>query len=57
MHRYKRRWKIERFFAWLNRFKKAITRWEHCAEQYTVLVYPAFSMILLCRIITSGFQL
>ena len=34
LHRYKRRWKIERFFAWLNRFKKAITRWEHCAEQY-----------------------
>ena len=34
LHRYKRRWKIEYLFAWLNRFKKAITRWEHCAEQY-----------------------
>ena len=39
---YKRRWKIERLFAWLNKFRKVIARWEHCAERYTGFVYLAF---------------
>lgn len=51
LRRYKRRWKIERLFAWLNKFKKAITRWERCAERFTGLVYLAFSMILLRRVV------
>ena len=54
---YKRRWKIERLFAWLNKFRKIIIRWEHCAERYTGLVYLALSMILLLRIIKSALQL
>lgn len=32
LRRYKRRWEIERLFAWLNKFRKVITRWEYCAE-------------------------
>ena len=51
---YKRRWKIERLFAWLNKFRKVITRWERCAERYTGLVYLAFCMILLRRTIKSA---
>ena len=51
LRRYKRRWKIERLFAWLNKFKKAITRWERCVERFTALVHLAFSMILLRRVI------
>ena len=54
LRRYKRRWKIERLFAWLNKFRKVITRWERCAERYTGLVYLAFCMILLRRIIKSA---
>lgn len=54
LRRYKRRWKIERLFAWLNKFKKAITRWERCAERFTGLVYLAFSMILLRRVVRIG---
>lgn len=46
---YKRRWKIERTFAWLNAFKRVITRWEQCVERYTAFVHLALSMILLRR--------
>ncbi len=49
LRRYKRRWKIERLFAWLNKFKRVLTRWDYCAERYTAFVHLAFSMILLRR--------
>jgi transposase len=49
LRRYRRRWKIERLFAWLNKFKRVITRWDRCAERYTAFVHLAFSMILLRR--------
>ena len=51
LRRYKRRWKIERLFAWLNKFRKAITRWERSCERFTGLVHLAFSMILLRRVV------
>ena len=54
LSRYKRRWKIECLFAWPNKFRKVIPRWELCAERYRGLVYLAFCMILLRRIIRSG---
>ena len=54
LSRYKRRWKIECLFAWPNKFRKVITRWELCAERYRGLVYLAFCIILLRRIIRSG---
>ena len=50
LRRYKRRWKIERLFGWLNKFKKAITRWDWSCERYTGFVYLSFSMILLRKI-------
>jgi transposase len=49
LRRYKRRWKMERIFAWLNRFKRVITRWDRCIERYTAFVHLALSMILLRR--------
>ncbi|MDR2744872.1 MAG: hypothetical protein LBB66_06745 [Desulfovibrio sp.] len=51
MRRYRRRWKIERFFAWLNAFKRAMTRWDRFHERFTAFVHLAFSMILLRRLI------
>ena len=54
LRRYKRRWKIERLFAWLNKFKKAITRWERSYERFTGLVHLAFSMILLRRVVKTA---
>ncbi len=53
LRRYKRRWKIERLFAWLNKFKKAITRWDWDCDKYTSLVYLAFSMILIRRVVKA----
>jgi transposase len=49
LRRYKRRWKVERFFAWLNRFKRVISRRDHCADRYTGFVYLACAMILSRR--------
>ena len=49
LRRYKRRWKVERFFAWLNRFKRVISRWDHCADRYTAFVHLACAMILSRR--------
>lgn len=49
LRRYKRRWKIERTFAWLNKFKRVITRWDRCIKRYTAFVHLALAMILLRR--------
>ncbi len=54
LRRYKRRWKIERLFAWLNKFKKAITRWDWYYERFTGFVHLAFSMILLRRVVKNN---
>ena len=51
LRRYRRRWKIERLFAWLNKFKRVITRWDRCHERFTAFVHLAFSMILLRRVL------
>ena len=50
LRRYRRRWKIERLFAWLNAFKRTMVRWDRCHERFTAFVYLAFSMILLRRV-------
>jgi transposase len=49
LRRYKRRWKIERLFAWLNAFRRILTRWEYDAHRFTGFVHLACSMILLRR--------
>jgi transposase len=49
LRRYKRRWKIERLFAWLNKFRRILTRWEYDDQRFTGFVHLACSMILLRR--------
>ena len=49
LRRYKRRWKIERLFAWLNKFRRILTRWEYDDHRFTGFVHLACSMILLRR--------
>jgi len=34
MRRYRRRWKIERLFAWLQNFRRLVVRYERYAENY-----------------------
>ncbi|MBS0028218.1 transposase [Chitinophaga sp. 2R12] len=51
LRRYKRRWKIERFFTWLNAFKRVIARYDREIERYQALIHLAFALILMRRII------
>jgi transposase len=51
LRRYRRRWKIERLFAWLNAFKRIMARWERFHERFTAFVHLALSMILLRKVI------
>lgn len=50
---YRRRWKIERLFAWLNAFKRTMTRWDRFHERFAAFVHLAFSIILLKRVVNE----
>ncbi len=49
LRRYKRRWLVERVFAWLMRSRRLVTRYEHKAENFLAFVELACAMILLRR--------
>ena len=35
LRRYRRRWKIERLFGWLQNFRRLVTRYEHSLDNYS----------------------
>lgn len=45
--RYRRRWKVERLFAWLQNFRRLVTRYEYHAENFLAFVQLACIMIPL----------
>lgn len=45
--RYKRRWKIERVFAWIYNYRRLVTRWEYKLDNYTAFLNLACLLILL----------
>jgi len=47
LRRYRRRWKIERLFAWLQNFRRLVVRYERYAENFLGMAYLACCMILL----------
>jgi transposase len=47
MRRYKRRWKVERFFAWLFNYRRCIVRQEYKAQNFKAIVLLASIKILL----------
>jgi len=49
LRRYRRRWKVERLFAWLNKYKRVITRSDRLIDHFNAFVHLACSMILLRR--------
>jgi transposase len=51
LRRYRRRWQVERFFAWLQPFRRVITRWEVKAENYLGFVHLACLLILLRQLL------
>lgn len=46
---YKRRWKIERLFAWMQNWRKLVTRYEYKLENFLAFIKLVFIMILLKR--------
>ena len=49
LRRYKKRWKVERLFAWLKRFRRISTRWEVKARNYLGFLQLGAILLLLRR--------
>jgi len=47
LRRYKRRWKVERLFAWMQNYRRLVVRWEYLLENYTAFVKLGCIAILL----------
>jgi len=47
LRRYKRRWKVERFFAWLGNFRRLTIRYEYHDVNYLGFLELACSIIML----------
>ena len=47
LRRYRRRWKIERLFAWLHNSRRLVTRWEYHVENFLGMLQLACAHILL----------
>ena len=47
LRRTKRRWKIERLFAWLHNSRRLVTRWEYHVENFLGMLHLACARILL----------
>lgn len=46
LRRYRRRWKVERVFAWMQNFRRLTTRWERHIENFLGFVQLACLKIL-----------
>lgn len=51
LRRYKRRWKVERLFAWLQNYRRILVRYEYHAENYLGMVTLGCAIILLRNLI------
>jgi transposase len=49
MRRYKRRWKVERTFAWLHSFRRVLVRHEYYSYIYDGFVHLALALITLSK--------
>ncbi len=47
LRRYKRRWKVERFFAWLSHFRRLLVRHERYVANYEGFAHLATIVILV----------
>ena len=51
LRRYKRRWKIERLFAWLQNFRRLVVRYEHHLHNFLGMIQLGCIVILLRRVL------
>jgi transposase len=54
MRRYRRRWKVERLFAWMQNYRRLVTRWEFHIENFLGFVHLA-CLLMLIRHLLDGF--
>jgi transposase len=47
LRRYRRRWKVERTFAWLGNFRRLVVRWERKINMYQAFFHVACLLITL----------
>lgn len=47
LRRKRRRWKIERLFAWYHNFRRIVVRWERHPENFLGMIHLASAIILL----------
>ena len=47
LRRYRKRWKVERLFAWMHNFRRLVTRWEYHIENFLGFVHLACLHLLL----------
>ena len=47
LRRYRRRWKIERLFAWLGHYRRLVIRYEYLPLMYGAFFHVACAMIVL----------
>jgi len=50
LRRYRRRWKVERTFAWLGNFRRLLVRWERHLKMYLAFFHLACLLITLRRL-------
>lgn len=48
---YKKRWVVERTFAWLQNYRKLTVRWERSLITYTGLIHLALVMLVLGKVL------
>jgi transposase len=46
----RRRWKVERLFAWMHSFRRLVTRWEYHATNFLGMVQLGCMLMLLRRL-------
>ena len=51
LRRYKRRWKVERFFAWLGNFRRLVVRYEYYLANFLGMIQLGCIVILLRRVL------
>ena len=51
LRRYKRRWKIERLFAWLQNFRRLVVRYEYHLDNFIAFIQLGCIVILLQRVL------
>ena len=47
LRRYCRRWKVERLFAWMQNYRRLVTRWEYRIENFLGFVQLACLLMLI----------